>query len=70
VVLDHASPIDGSGTHFGANGELFDDWNRLSSLLDQAIGLDIDMRVDRALYEKQEAAIVPPWERDGLVPQS
>jgi hypothetical protein len=69
AVLDHASPIDGSGTHFGADGELFDDWNRLSSILDQAIGLDIDLRVDRTLYEKHAETILAPWERYGIAPQ-
>jgi hypothetical protein len=70
AVLNHANPIDGSGTHFGAHGELFDDWNRLSTLLDRAIGPRIDLRVDRTLYEKQEEEIVPPWVRYGIAPKS
>ena len=67
AAYNHANSIDGSGTHFGANGDLFDIWNGLASILDRMIAIDLNLHVSRSLYEEQSEAIIPPWERYNLL---
>jgi len=66
ATLGHAKSIDGIGTHFGTDGALFDCWNELSILLNQVIHLEVDLTVNRVLYEELDKAIIPAWEQYGL----
>ncbi len=69
AVIEQADQVEGSGTHFGAKGDLFDIWNGLASLLERMIATDIDLNVSRSLYEQESEAIIPPWDRYNLLKQ-